>query len=406
MNRRTLLKLLAATAIVGCDRDDKAVEKMRVVVVGAGIIGASIAYHLAKGGAQVTVIDRTAPASHASRGTFAWINATWAKQPRSYHELSQLSVAYWQELHRSLDLPVRWGGSLEWFSEVERQDRLREQIAEQVEWGEPARMVDSAEFRELEPGVLFDDDWAAAMSPNDGAVDPIAATKQLLAAATALGATVEYPAELNALSMTGGRLSAVATSAGPIPADRVVLATGAEPGIAQAVAGIEVPQRSTPGIIAITEPRPPVLNRIIAAPGIHMHQRNDGRVVIGEQDGVPATQAHARRLVGRPNQFPADEIAQQHAARMLATATRFAPELQDSTIEHVYIGWRPLPIDGHPVIGPSPARKDIYIAVMHSGVTLAPIVGRLAAQEILSGEAVDILAPYRADRDFTLIKRY
>ena len=91
---------------------------------------------------------------------------------------------------------------------------------------------------------------------------------------------------------------------------------------------------------------------------------------------------------------------------MLATATRFAPELKDSTIEHVYIGWRPLPLDGHPVIGPSPVRKDIYIAIMHSGVTLAPIAGRLAAQEILSGEAVDILAPYRADRDFALIKRY
>ena len=406
MDRRTLLKLLAATAIVGCDRGDKAVEKLRVVVVGAGIIGASIAYHLAKGGADVTVIDRKAPASHASRGTFAWINATWAKQPRSYHELSQMSVAYWRELHRSLDLPVRWGGSLEWFSSAERQDKLREHIAEQVDWGEPARMVDSAEFRELEPAVVFDDDWTAALSPNDGAVDPVAATKQLLAAATTLGATIKYPAELKALSMTGGRLSAVATSEGPIRADRVVLATGAEPGITQAVAGIDIPQRSTPGIIAITEPRPPVLNRIIAAPGIHMHQRDDGRVVIGEQEGVPDTEAHARRLIGRPNQFPAEEIAQQHAARMLATATQFTPELENSIIEHVYIGWRPLPLDGHPVIGPSPIRKDIYIAVMHSGVTLAPIAGRLAAQEILSGDPAEILVPYRADRDFALIKRY
>ena len=159
MDRRTLLKLLAATAIAGCEQKHSTAKDLRVVVAGAGIVGASIAYHLAKAGAAVTVIDQQAPASHASRGTFAWINATWAKQPRSYHHFSQASVAYWRELQQELELPLRWGGSLEWFSGEERQDRLAAQIDEQVAWGEPASMVDSDEFATLEPNVVFDDGW-------------------------------------------------------------------------------------------------------------------------------------------------------------------------------------------------------------------------------------------------------
>ena len=406
MDRRTLLKLLAATAVAGCEPQSSAQKNLRVVVAGAGIIGASMAYHLAKSGAIVTVIDKQGPATHASRGTFAWINATWAKQPRSYHQFSQESVTYWRELHRTLDLPVRWGGSLEWFTSDERQERLALQIAEQVAWGEPARMIDAAEFAELEPNVKFNASRMAAYSPNDGTVDPVVATQRLLAAAQSLGATILYPSELTNVSMRNGRLASVETSTGSIQADRLVLATGAAADVITSIAQVEIPQRTKPGIIAITQPAPPLLHRIIAAPGVHMHQRDDGRFVIGEQDGAPDTDAHAMRLAGRPNDFPSPLIAKEHARRMLAVATQFMPELRTVEPENAYIGWRPLPIDGHPVIGPSPQRQDVYIAIMHSGVTLAPLVGRLATQELLRDEAVASLAPYRADRSFELIKRY
>ncbi|MGI9201390.1 MAG: NAD(P)/FAD-dependent oxidoreductase [Woeseiaceae bacterium] len=406
MDRRTLLKLLAATAVAGCEQRRAESEDLRVVVAGAGIVGASIAYHLAKSGAAVTIIDKQAPASHASRGTFAWINATWAKQPRSYHQFSQASVAYWRKLHEELQLPVRWGGSLEWFSGDERQTRLASQIDEQISWEEPARMIDSLEFAELEPNVLFSNGWSAAYSQNDGTVDPVGATRALLAAAESMGAVVQYPSELISVKVENGNLVSVETSTGNLRADRVVLATGAAPDVIRNIADIDIPQRSTPGIIVVTQPLPRILNRIIAAPGVHMHQRNDGRVVIGEQDGAPGNEAHAMRLAGRPNDFPSSLIANEHASRMLAVAKQFAPALKDAVMEDAYIGWRPLPIDGHPVIGPSPARNDIYVAVMHSGVTLAPITGRLVADELVSGVRSEMLAPYRADRAFDRIKRY
>jgi glycine/D-amino acid oxidase-like deaminating enzyme len=267
-------------------------------------------------------------------------------------------------------------------------------------------MVDAAELAELEPNLDFGGATRAAFSENDGTVDPILATQKLLLAAEGLGAVIQYPCELTDVSLQGGKLVAVETNLGSIKADKLVLATGAQPDAGLRFAETDVPQRSTPGIIVTSKPMPRCINRIISAPGIHIHQRDDGRLVIGEQEGAPKNEAHALRLAARPNQYPDPIIAEQHAARMFAVARRFAPCTADAVVESVRIGWRPLPIDGHPVLGASDARPDVYLAIMHSGVTLAPIVGQLAAHELTDGVEVERLQEFRPGRDFAAIKRY
>ncbi|MEM7433339.1 MAG: FAD-binding oxidoreductase [Pseudomonadota bacterium] len=406
MDRRTLIKSLLATTLVGCEQRHAPGSPLRVVVAGAGIIGASVAYHLAKAGADVTVIDQQGPATHASRGTFAWINATWAKQPRHYHALTQASMVHWKQLQEALDIPVRWGGSLEWFDNDERQVRLAEQIAEQLAWGEPARMVQAPELAELEPELSIDPDVRVAYSGNDGAVDPIVATDRLLSAAQQQGAKLRYPCELIDTVSRGTRLVSVETSDGTIAADRLILATGAAPDVCRRFAHIDIPQRTTPGVIAITRPTPRCVHRIIAAPGAHFHQRDDGRIVLGEQDGAPDTEAHALRLKDRPNDFPSDIIAQQHGNRIRDVAAQFVPQIANTEIETAYIGWRPLPLDGHPVLGFSPERPDVYIAIMHSGVSLAPIVGQQVTREVFAGIELEELQPYRPTRSFQQVSRY
>jgi glycine/D-amino acid oxidase-like deaminating enzyme len=406
MNRRALLKLAAALAVAPPLSALGVQPPLRVVVAGAGIVGASIALQLARAGATVTVVDRSGPASHASRGTFAWINATWAKQPRHYHALAQEGVAGWGDLEDLLALPVRWGGSIEWFDSVERTERLAGQIDEQVAWGEPARMLSADEVARLEPKLRVEPGMRAAFSPNDGAVDPVLATERMLAAAEAEGALLRWPVALEGVELSAGRLTAVETSRGRIPADRLVLATGADEAAPEAFADIAVPQRSTPGVIAVTRPMPRILERVVAAPGVHMHQRADGRIVLGEQEGPPDDVAHGRRLGGRPNDFPLPELGRAHGERMLAVARAFVPEIEGAEVENAWIGWRPLPLDGHPVLGASPSRRDVYLAIMHSGVSLAPIVGRLAATELLTETPVDRLDVYRPDRVFEPVRRY
>jgi glycine/D-amino acid oxidase-like deaminating enzyme len=382
--------------------------KARIAVVGAGIVGSAIAYHLAKRGLDVTVLDRNTVASASSHGTFAWINASWAKQPQSYHALNQMGVDAWHRLQRAVDLPVKWGGSLEWFAAPERQDRLARDVQEQQTWGEPARMLTELEASTLEPRVAFGGAGRVALSPRDGALDPVLVSQLLVNAAKNYGARVIEHCEVLRVDETSEdqRQKILRTSCGDIAVDRVVLATGADPSAIRTFAGFDVPQRSTPGVIVVTQPIPPLLSHIVVAPGIHIHQRLDGRLVLGEQEGAPDNAAHKVRLTARPTRFPSGATANQHAQRLMTLAKKYITNLPEVNVEEVIIGWRPLPLDGHPVIGPSPVDPNAYVAVMHSGVSLAAIVGELVAEELLTGERAPALGPFRADRAFESVRRY
>ena len=410
LSRRRFNQWLAGSSIAGASGavfGKQTGDNHHVAVIGAGIVGSSIAYHLSKLGVQVTLIERETVASGASHGTFAWINATWAKQPRHYHTFSQQGVNSWHRLQEELDLPIVWGGSLEWFASDSRQARLASDIAEQQAWGEPARMLTSAEAQAREPAVNFHGATQVASSPRDGAIDPVLVSKALVAAAIQQGVQVLERCEVLCVkdsSDHNGKL--LRTSCGLIEADRVVLATGPDPAAVKHLGGFDLPQRSTPGVIVVTRPVKPLLRGILVAPGIHIHQRVDGRLIIGEQEGAPDNAAHAARLADRPKRFPNDSVADQHAQRLLSTTRHYLPSIGKTEVDEVIIGWRPLPVDGHPVIGPSPADDRVYVAIMHSGVSLAAITGDLVARELADGIEMDLLQPFRADRVFDIKNRY
>ena len=123
-----------------------------------------------KVGCAVTLIEKTV-ASGASHSTFAWINATWASSRGTATRFPN-KVGSWHRLQEELDLPIVWGGSLEWFASDSRQARFVSDIAEQQAWGEPARMLTGAEAQAIEP-VEFHGATQVASSPRDGAIDPV-----------------------------------------------------------------------------------------------------------------------------------------------------------------------------------------------------------------------------------------
>ena len=181
---------------------------------------------------------------------------------------------------------------------------LARRVAEQRDWGEQTRVVESAELSELEPNVDFSGLRQVVYSANDGATDPVAATHAFLDAAVALGARVEHPCELTGVELSAGRLARVQTSRGDIPADRLVLATGAAADAGKRFADWDLPQRDAPGATAVTAPMPRLVQRVLWMPGVHVHQRDDGRIVLGEDAGPPQNEAHALRLHAHPNDFP------------------------------------------------------------------------------------------------------
>jgi glycine/D-amino acid oxidase-like deaminating enzyme len=356
----------------------------RVVVAGAGIIGASIAYHLARRGAAVTLCEKDRPAAGATEKSFAWINATFSKQPRAYFELNRLGMARWHELDAELagSLGVRWGGSVEWYPPGDDAEALRRDLRRHQEWGYDARPLDEAELLALVPGLVPGPTAAASFSASEGWVDPVAAVDALLTAARGHGARVLHPAEVTGLDLAAGRVRGVKTTSGPLEADALVVACGVDTPRIAALAGVAVPLKDAPGVLAHTRVASRQVERVVLAPGAHVVQRPDGRVVTGSSFGGS----------------PVTDAGRGYGEQLLKEAARFLPGLASLDLDRVTLGWRVMPKDELPILGLAAACPNLYVAALHSGVTLGPLVGQLAAAEILDGVTVDLLQPFRLAR--------
>jgi glycine/D-amino acid oxidase-like deaminating enzyme len=381
VRRRTLLELLSApvlTALPGM-----AAKGGRVIIAGAGIIGASIAYHLAKRGAQVTVLEKQRPGAGATQNSFAWINS-FSKQPRSYYDLNLYGIAGWRRLTLELgsDLQVQWGGSVQWSATAEEGAKLRKNVERVEQWGYAAHAIDDAEIPKLTPGITPGPVAAACFAEQEGTVDPMQALGALLKNAGKRGAKIEYPCELTGITIGNGRVRGVETTRGRMEADVVVLAAGVDtPRLAQ-MAGVNVPLKESPGLLAHSTPQPRMLDRIVLAPGANIKQNPDGRIVTGTDFGGAAEL----------------DTSKEFGRKLLRNAEKFLPGLKDVQLETVTLGYRVLPKDDHPIVGFAGACPNLYIAAMHSGITMAPLMGQVAAMEILDGVSVDLLTAYRPAR--------
>lgn len=371
----------------------------RVAIIGAGIIGASIAYNLSKRGCDVIVIEKEAPAAQASGNSFAWINASYFDTPLAYLALRTFSLNEYHRLAEDVEIPIRWSGSLEWYKSDDRQAEVIKGIRRMQNTGAPMWILDKDEVARIEPNLVIGADRMVAYSTRDGAVDPGGTTRALLERVRQHGGTLIYPAEVTELHQQRNGMRVV-SDVETFDVDLVVVATGVGTSNIASLINLNInPMRATtPGVIVTTEPTEMILNTVMYTSDVHFHQRTDGRIVLGEKTGAPQTDQHATYLSGRPNAYPTAELANEHAARVLELAAHYVPQLATAKVESVGVGWRPLPLDGLPVIGRPKGMPGVYLAAMHSGVTLAPAIGHLAAMEILDGIRVELLSDYRYER--------
>ena len=381
MERRTLLRLLPAPLITGWPVRAGSGSPGRVVIAGAGIIGASIAYHLAKRGAQVTILEKQRPGAGATRNSFAWLNAP--KQPRPYYELNLLGVLGWRRLCLEIgnELQMQWGGSVQWTAPGNGSEALKRRIDRFRQWGYPMHLADETEFARLLPRVTPGPFGAACFSDLEGTVDPMHALGVLLKKAQEFGARLEYPAEVTGLDLRSG-LAGVQTTRGLVEADVLVLASGVDtPRLAQ-MAGVKVPLKESAGLLAHTAPHARLIDRVTLAPGADIKQTPDGRITTGTDFGATST----------------FDTSKETGMKLLENAQRFLPGLKGATLDYVTLGHRVLPEDGFPIIGFADKHPNLYIACMHSGMTMAPIIGQLAATEILDRAEIDLLSTFRLSR--------
>ena len=251
------------------------VSELRVAVVGAGIVGASIAFQLAARGVRVDVYDASEPGMAASRASFAWINAR-DKNPRWYHDLNRRSIDMWERFARRLgsDIGLRWGGELQWSATELGRDELRGRVRELQSWGYPIRELSAAEVARIEPGLSPGDLTAASYTEIDGHVDTARVVEACLNAAVANGAEVRTHTkitelELARLSDNRSVIEAVVSATSRFRCDAVVLAAGIGTTSLASSVGIEIPQLYSPGATIVTEPITSLFSNVIAIHTAH-----------------------------------------------------------------------------------------------------------------------------------------
>ena len=375
-------------------------EKPRnVAVVGAGILGAAIAWRLSQRGVHVVLIDKAQPGHGASSHSFAWINAG-AKEPIGYHDLNRRSLEMWPRFAAGIGddgdpnrIGLRWGGKVSWEADPVAAEALVARVRQLQSWGYPTRLIDEDELKRLEPALDVGSVAAAEYSPNEGQVEPQMVVDACLCRLREMGCEIYVETEVLGFEQNNdGRIYTLATTAGSLEVDAMVIAAGTETTRLAALAGANVPQAESPGVVMRTNPLPPLLHNVpvVYAPPlgngrreIHLRQCADGRLMIGEGD----------------QESLAQDDTQAHADDLLARARRYLPGLDGAEAVPVPVGWRPMPLDGYPVMGFASEAPNMYVALTHSGVTLAPALSQLAAQEICDGTPADaVLGPYRPQR--------
>jgi len=364
---------------------------MRALVIGAGVIGASVACSLAGGGATVSVFDRGRPGGGTSAASLAWVNAN-NKTPRAYYDLNVEGMRMHAALRTEAGGAPWWhgGGNLLIARGDVADEALRRRVERLREWDYRAEELTVEALHELEPDLAPDmlRQAAVAYFPDEGWVDATVYVHAMLQSAIRAGARLYIGTRARELTRAGNRVTGIRDQAGETyDADVVVNCAGRWADEIGATAGLGVPLAPNRSLLAITPPALTRLQRVVHTPDCQFRPDGGGRVMVQADwvdDAVTASQA--------------DEPPADLALNLVQRAARWLPGLSGFGAETARIGIRAMPADGYSVVGPQDGVAGYYVAVTHSGVTLAPFLGRVVAEELLRGRPDPRLATFRPDR--------
>ena len=363
-----------------------------VAVIGGGLVGAATAYRLAASGRRVTLIDAGEPGRGTSSSSFAWLNSAH-KEPRNYHDLNVAGIAEHVALAGEF-AAAPWlhrDGGLHWATTPEGEARLREHADRLNAWGYAMERLTTAEAHELEPGLLLDPEVVRAIwhTPVEGWCDVPLLIRTLLDRARELGATVRAGDGLATVERRGDRATGLRLASGAtLAADAVIVCAGPRTAEVAALFGVAVPVTRLPGLLAVTAPVARPLRRVCIAENITLRTDPSGGLVLAHATDLDATVDADTPLIPTP---PACDIA-------LARRGEFFPEVLRVALASARIGVRPKPADDVSIVGALPGCGNAYVVATHSGVTLGPLLGRLIAEEVATGQPAAQTAPFRPDR--------
>ena len=361
-------------------------ERADVVVLGAGIVGCSAAYHLAAAGAgDVLVLDRADGPGRGSTGACAGgFRQQFTTEVNI--RLSQASIPMilgFSEEH-GIPVDVSQDGYLFLVRDEAGWERSLAAVERQRALGVPVETVGADDAETLIPGLAVADVVGATFGAADGIADPGALTQGYASIAARAGARFAYDVHADGIETRDGVAVGVRTTAGSVAASAVVLAAGAWSGALAATAGVDLPIHPVPRTIVTTGPFPGVPSRrtlvIDVGSSFYFHR---------EQDGVLMGMAGADE--------PSFDVTVDRAwvdDALVPKAAAVFPPVLEAALRGSWAGLYEMTPDRHPVIGP--AIDGLWIAAGFSGhgFQQGPVVGKLVAEMIVEGAArtVDVTA--------------
>lgn len=363
--------------------------RMRVVVIGCGVVGSCVGWHLARRGAQVVMVDAGQPGAGVSNWTFSWVNASNKTETRAYFELNVAGMSAHRELATVLGSGgwLHLTGNLRWSDDPVAAEMLHGSVDLLRSWGYDVACWDADRVRRLlEPEVRFPaDDTEAAFYRDEGWIDGPGLVGRLIDDAVSKGAEVHAGTAVTDIVLNGNHVAEIVLSSGHRHrVDAVVNASGPAAREVAGLVGRTLPMRDEAGLVARLRCDGVPIRRAMHAPHVALRPDVQGQVVLHsrEIDALIDPAADATGLSGRLHDL----------------ATEVVPMLRTAELIDARIAWRPIPIDGFPSVGGVDDLAGYYEAVTHSGITLSGIIGRALAQEIIDGTVNKLIEPYRPGR--------
>ena len=371
-----------------------------VVIIGAGVVGASVAYHLAKRGCgRILVLER-----HRAPGQGSTGRATGGFRAQFGSEVNvRLSLLSREELlsfeeEMGVDPGYRPCGYLFLAGDEAQLEALRgAQEVQRAAGLAEAREVTPSEIGEINPWVRVDGLVGGVYCPTDGFLRPMEILRGYVENAERLGVRFEYGVEQVGFRTDGrGRISAVRTSGGDVGAGSVVNAAGAWAALVARGAGLDLPVEPLRRQVAVTQPFDDLPEEmpmtIFTEDGFHFRVR-DGRVMLLWPD---------KPVVEDPFDQGVEEAWLES---VIERARARVPSLARASIdrENCWAGLYEMSPDGHALLGEAPGMENLYLANGSSGhgVMHAPALGQLLAEIMLDGAArtadTHVLRPSRFD---------
>ena len=361
-----------------------------VVVIGAGIMGLSTAFNLAKLGVEkIVVIDKGYLCSGASGRNGGGVRAQWSSATNIRLMKQSLEICDDFATEMRINVWFRRGGYLFLARSADRAEQLEKSVALQKAHGLSSQLVDAKRVREIVPELDVTGLEVASFNPDDAVVFPWPFVWGYANACEKLGVLVKPFTEALEIETDGSRVKAVVTSRGRVETPLAINAAGAWSPEVAALVDIAMPNEPHRHEICSSEPLKPFLRPLVAelATGLYFSQSMRGEIVGGiSNEAVPEglDQESSMRFLGL-------------YAREL---TRTMPLMGGVRVLRQWAGCYDITPDGNPIVGRVEALDGFALLAgfMGHGFMMAPIMGKLMARHLLYDEEAELFRRWRLER--------